>query len=432
MSAAPDYIEIDYEPRVGQQELHDLMDQYRFGVTVAHRRFGKSVCKLNELQKRALTTDKERYRGSYVAPFYSMAKQIMWDYAKHYSSVVPGVKHNEAELRVDFPNGARIRLFGADKPGTLKGIYHDDVILDEFDQMKMEVWTQSIRPAIADREGNAYFIGTFEYTNGPLGQIYDLALAERNWFARIYKASETKVLPQQELDDAKKVMSAEAYAREFECSRAMAVVGSIYGRWIDEAEADGRICQVPYEPNVGVTTAWDLGMGDSTAIWFAQVVGREVRLIDYYENQGEDLEFYIQKLKEKPYTYMDHIGPHDLGVRDYTGSNGRTRLEIARGLGINFRVLPRVSQQLRREHDERIDIARRMLPKCVFDVMKTKPGVDALRSYRRTQNAVTGEFNSIPHHDWAAHGSDAFGYLAMGLIENRNVSRPMPQTRWIT
>jgi phage terminase large subunit len=412
-------------------ELHQLMDTHRFGVTVAHRRFGKSVGYFNELQKRALSTTKERYRASYFAPYYAQAKSIMWDYAKHFSSVVPGVTHNEAELRVDYPNGARVRLHGADNPGAGKGLYFDDVVFDEFDQMKMETWTQVVRPALADRVGNAYFIGTFEYTNGPLGRIYDIAKGEHDWFTRIFRASETGIIPEAELKAARRVMSEDEYLREFECVRSAAVRGAIYGRLIDELEAAGRITQVPYDPSLGVVTAWDLGMGDSTAIWFAQLAGREVRLIDYYEVSGQGLPECIDALQSKPYSYRDHIAPHDINVREWLG-NGRTRLEVARQLGINFRPLPRISQTVKSEVDERIDVARRLIPRCVFDAEKTKPGVDALRSYRREVSNRTGEYHMIPLHDWSSHGADAFGYLAQGLWERKSTAdRPRPSTRWI-
>lgn len=426
------HIEIDYEPRALQQDLHDLMGAHRFGVTVAHRRFGKTWCMLQELNKRAVITDKTNYRAGYIAPTYAQAKSIAWTIIKDIVAVVPGIIVNESELRVDYPNGSRIRLHGGDKPESLRGLYFDDVVFDEFDDMKPELWTQIIRPAISDRKGNAYFIGTFAYTDGPLGQIYDYANTQRDWYNRVYKASETHHVDPLELADAAKIMDPEEYAREFECARSAAVKGSIYGKYMDELDAKGLITTVPYNPSLGVTTAWDLGMGDSMAIWFAQVAGREVQLIDYHEDSGEGLDEYARVLDAKGYKYREHIAPHDIKVREIGATGGRSRYESAQALGINFRILPRVSQTLRSEVDEHIAVARMLLPRCVFDAVNCKAGVDALRSYRRVLNQKTNEYGSTPLHDWSSHGANAFEYLAMGIQVHAKVDRPKPNTRWVT
>ena len=426
MSAAYQDIEIPYYPREQQREVHELVSTHRFGVIVAHRRWGKSVCFANELIKKCLSTEKPDYRAAFIAPTYQQAKAVLWDELKRYLAVMPrGVfTVNESELRMDFMNGARIRLFGADNPDRLRGLYFDDVVADEMDTTKLEMFTEIIRPAIADRKGNFYAIGTFKQSNGALGQLYDMA-DQDGWFRRIYPVSESRSLDPEEVEAAKGVMSREEFAREFECVRVSAVKNSILGRYIDEADEADRITSVPYDPSLPVTTAWDLGVGDSTSIWFAQQVGRgEVRLIDYYEASGEGLPHYAQVLKDRGYTYGEHIAPHDIGVREL--GTGKSRLEVAAGFGINFRVLPRVSQNTRSEIDERIEASRMLLPRCFFDREKTATGVEALRSWHR-DTTPTGELKHQPVHDWASHAADAFGYLAMGIRELVNVERPRPQ-----
>lgn len=450
-------ITIPYKPRDQQMEVHDLCASHRFGVVVAHRRFGKSVLSFNDMQRDALSMnpdERPNYRAAFIGPTYTQAKSILWDHARHYSAVVPGVKYNESELRIDYPTGARLRIFGGDNPDSLRGMYFDLVVFDEFDLQKMAMWTEVVRPAIADRRGRAYFIGTFKYVDGPLGQIFDLAQGDPDWFVKVYKASETKILgelrsrqeidamrelarksgaplPQlSELEAAREVMSEEEFNREFECVRSAAVRGAIFGRLVDEADAEGRIREtIPVDPAIPVTTAWDLGVGDSTAIWFVQQVGSEVRLVDYYEGSGEGLAHYARVLQEKKYIYREHIAPHDIGVREL--GTGKSRLELAAGLGIFFRVLPRISQTVRSEIDERIEAGRMLLPRCYFDRVRCKHGIDALRSWRREENAKTGELRSQPIHDWASHGSDAFTYLAMGLRQVAKVNRSQPSVRWV-
>jgi len=425
-------IQIPYTPRPAQQEIHDLCDTHRFGAVVAHRRFGKSVCFANELIKRALATDRKDWRGAFIGPTYSQAKSILWDELKRYTNPIPRdyLKFNESELRVDFANGSRIRLFSNDRKGDdIRGLYFDTVIFDEYDLCSSSTWTEAVRPAISDRLGSAYFIGTFKHVDGPLGQVYDQAGASDDWFRTVYKASATNHLDPQELESNRNILSTEEYAREYECIRVAAVKGAIFGKALHEIEEEGRIGKVPYDPGVGVTTAWDLGVGDSTAIWFVQQVGQEVRLIDYYENSGEGLHHYAKALQDRGYVFKDHIAPHDIGVREL--GTGRSRLEVAQELGINFRVLPRVSQSGRSEIDERIEAGRRLLARCWIDEEKCARGLEALRSWHRAENARTGELNSNPVHDWASHGSDAFTYLAMGIREQRAVKRPKVAAGWV-
>jgi hypothetical protein len=423
LSAAVEPIEIPYLPREQQQEVHDLVSTHRFGVVVAHRRWGKSVCFANELIKRALTTDRDDYRAAYLSPTYSMSKQVIWDELRRYCASLPMelYKFNDSELRLDLANGSRIRLFGADNPDRLRGQYFDTVVADEMDMVKLATFTEVIRPAISDRKGSFYAIGTFQSTNGALGQLYDIA-EQDGWFRRIYSADSSGALDADELADAAKVMSREEYAREYECVRISAVKNSILGRLVDEADEADRITSVPYDPSIPVTTAWDLGVGDATSIWFMQQVGRgEVRLIDYYEASGEGLPHYAQVLKDKGYSYGEHLAPHDIRVREL--GTGKSRLEVAAGFGINFRVLPRVSQNTRSEIDERIEASRMLLPRCYFDQKKTAVGVEALRSWHRDTTG-NGELKHQPVHDWSSHAADAFGYLAMGIRQTGEVSRP--------
>ena len=210
-------ITIPYEPRnLWDSQIHKGLSEHRFSVLVAHRRFGKTVGVINHLLRDALITRKKAARYGYIAPYRNQAKSIAWDYLKHYSAVVPGVKFNEGELSVDYPNGARIRLFGADNAEALRGLYFDGVVLDEVADMKPEVWGEIVRPALSDRKGWAVFIGT------PKGQnlffeLYNRALTTDGWFAGMYRADQTGVLDEEELTAAKTDMSENQYRQEYLC-----------------------------------------------------------------------------------------------------------------------------------------------------------------------------------------------------------------------
>lgn len=420
---AEQVIRIPYAPRPLQLDIHRALDAHRFGVVVCHRRFGKTVMAVNHLIKGALTCAKERGRFSYVAPTYRQAKAVCFDYLKHYSRPVPGCQFNESELRADYPNGSQVRLYGADNPDALRGIYLDGVVLDEFGLMQGKVWSEVLRPALSDRQGWACFIGTPNGKNA-FWDIRDYAARTDGWFLAEHKASDTGIIPPAELTAAREQMSADEYAQEFECSFEASVRGAVWANEMTWLRENGRLTSVPWEPSIPVHTAWDLGMSDSTAIWFVQMVNGEARVIDYYEASGEALGHYVNVLSGKPYTYGRHVVPHDAEVREL--GTGKSRLEIMRGLGIQPRVCPNLKLQ------DGLEAGRLFLKRAWFDAEKCRQGLECLQNYRREENTKTGELKSEPVHDWASHGADAWRYAAIGLKEQDKKMAPLQyKTNWI-
>lgn len=412
-------VDTGYRPRTHQAQLHRSLR--RFNALVAHRRFGKTVFCINETLDRALRCGLPRPRYGYIAPLYRQAKSVAWDYLKEYTRPIPGVEANESELRVDLPTGQRIQLFGADNPDSLRGLYFDGVVLDEYAQMRMNVWAEVLRPALADRKGWAVFIGTPMGRNG-FWDIYANAKTDPEWFAAMFKASDTGIIPPEELEAARKVMSEDQYAQEFECSFDAAIIGAYYGKLLQQAETDKRIGNVPWESKIPVHTAWDLGIGDSTAIWFVQQVGKEVRLIDYYESSGVGLDHYAKVLREKPYVYGDHLLPHDAEVKEL--GTGQSRVETLRSLGIRSRIVPKLSI------DDGIQAVRNLLPRCWFD-QKCARGIEALRQYRAEFDDKLKTLKSRPLHDWSSHPADAFRYLAVGLKPDTKMAPIKYDTKWV-
>jgi hypothetical protein len=355
-----------------------------------------------------LLCKQEAPRFAYIAPFFNQAKDAAWEYLKRYGMVYPGTEANETELRVDFPNGGRVRLYGADNPDRLRGIYLDGVVLDEYAQMRPRLWSEIIRPALSDRIGWGAFIGT------PMGrnafwEIYkDAKERPDEWYSFLLKAGETGIVPAHELEANRRDMSEEQFAQEFECSFEAAIVGSYYGKLISQAEADKRLTDVPYDPSALVTTAWDLGKKDSTSIWFAQRVGLQWRILDYYEASAVDLAHYAAMLRAKPYRYYEHILPHD-ARQDRIGMPDTIEGQL-KGLGVRpTRVLDNI------DIAPGIEAVRRLIPQCWFDKTRCDRGLETLRHYRREWNEEMKTFKDHPIHDWASHGADAFRYLAVGL-----------------
>jgi len=397
-------ITIPYTPREVMLPFHNRKE--RFACLVAHRRCGKTVAAINDLIRDALTIPRDNVRVAYISPTYRQSKAVAWDYCKEFTRSIPGIKVNESELRIDFPNGARIRLFGAETADSMRGLYFDSVVLDEPADFPMNAWSTVIRPAIADRQGKATFIGTPKGRNS-FFEIWDAARNDPSWYSAMHKASETNLLPQAELDAAIKTMGEDRYEQEFECSFEAAIAGAYYGTEMKEATNTGRICNVVYDRAVGVITSWDLGIGDSTSIWFAQYVGQEVRLIDYYENSGVGLDHYARVLQEKGYVYESHILPHDVQVKEL--STGHSRLETLDNLGIRpVEIAPKLNL------DDGIQAVRSMLNRCWFDETKCNRGIEALRQYQRDFDEKGRTWRGRPRHDWTSHGADAMRYLAVG------------------
>ncbi len=405
-------VTLDYCPRPQSLAYHDRAQ--RWACTVAHRRFGKTVREINELVKKAALCERQAPRLAYIAPFYSQAKAIAWDYLKHYASPILAASPMESELSVTLLNGAKVRLFGADNPDALRGIYLDGVVLDEYGDMRPSLWGEVIRPLLTDRQGWASFIGT------PKGKNHFHALAlraqrEPDWFYQELKASETGIIPDAELADAQRAMTPEQYAQEFECAFDVPALGAIYAAELGAAKA--RIGRVPYDGSALVHTAWDLGVGDATAIWFYQVVQGEIHLIEYYEASGKPITHYLGVLAQRPYVYGKHYVPHDAAGREL--GTGKSIVDMMRGQGVEPTVLKREAVETG------INAARVLFPRCWFDAANCASGLDALMNYRREFNDKLGEFKPAPVHDWASHGADAFRYLAMSVETTQHKPKPL-------
>jgi len=392
-----------YVPRPQFAPLHQRKSRWFVGV--AHRRAGKTVACVNDLIKGAVRCELQNPRFAYIAPHLNQAKDVAWSYLKEFTAFIPGRKVNESELWVELPGGRRIRIYGADNPDRLRGIYLDGVVLDEYGDMDPTVWSQVIRPALADRQGWAAFIGTPKGKNA-FHKVWIDAAADDEWTRLLLKASETGILADSELAAARRAMSKDEYDQEFECSFEAAVKGAYFGEEMAKAEAQGRICRVAYDPRLPVHTAWDLGMSDSTAIWFVQVVNREYRVIDYYRADGVGLDHYARVLQDRGYLYGEHHLPHDVQVREL--GTGKSRIEVLAELGI--RAIPGRALPV---HDG-IQAVRMLLPLCWFDDEKCREGIEALRMYRREYDEKRQEFRNAPLHDWTSHPADAFRTFAMG------------------
>ncbi|KKK70874.1 hypothetical protein LCGC14_2919600, partial [marine sediment metagenome] len=367
-----------------------------------HRRAGKTTAALNHLQRDALLHKNSRY--AYIAPTYKMAKNVAWDIIKQYSKDVPNVEYNEAELTVKYPNGAKLTLYGSDNPDALRGMGLWGVVFDEYSQQPSNIFTEIIRPALADHSGYAVWIGTPKGKN-EFYRLYEYGKGDEDWLSVLLTADDTNVISQEELIDARKIMSLDEFNQEWHCSFEAAIKGAYYAKELNDARNQGRICNVPHEVNLPVLTWWDLGIGDSTVIGFFQLVGKEWRMIDYYETSGEGLAHYAKVLQDKGYVYGEHFAPHDIKVREL--GSGKSRLEMAKTLGIKFSVVSNLSI------DDGINAVRTRFNTLWIDEVKCAQFINAIALYRKEWDDKRGEFKNKPFHDWTSHAADMLRYWAV-------------------
>lgn len=394
----------------------------RFCAIVAHRRAGKTVACIADLVDAGIRLDKTDGRFAYIAPFYNQAKDVAWNYLKRYSAPLLASPPNETELRVDLINGARIRLYGADNPDRLRGIYLDGVILDEYADMAPSIWGEVIRPLLSDRSGWATFIGTPKGRN-QFYEIYNRAsLDPVNWFSLMLRASETGLLNEAELSSARQDMTIEQYEQEFECSFTAAILGAYYGAEMAEAERAGRVTTVEALDGFPVHSVWDLGKGQNMPVWCFQNIAGQIRIVDFIQDYSFTIVRMCEELTARGYTGLDWV-PHDAKAPDL--STGKTRVETMKAMKRKPSLVP--------DHKvgDGINAAKLVFPKVWFDAEKCRQGLEALRQYRADYDEKLKVFKDLPKHDWASHPADAFRYLAMAVREPVAEPPPKPEGKTI-
>lgn len=435
-------IVIPYCPRKWALRLHASFT--RWAVLVLHRRAGKTTAILNHHQRAATDDAWERARLKsllpsitdrelvdlmkrrvywHVMPSYHQAKLTgAWDTLKEVARVIPGVKFNESEMLVAYPNGSKLQLIGADKPDSLRGPGLSGLSLDEYSQIPSNAFSEVLSKALADHVGYCIFSGTIKGTD----QLHDTYVASKGdpeWFSlwqnvdvslQTESGATITALVRAMEDDRKLVlkglMTQAEFDQEWYLSPEAAIKGAFYGAQMKGLRDAHHIGAVSYDPSIPVDTDWDLGI-DAMATWFSQTLrSGEVHLIDYHEDVGGGLVESIKVVKEKPYLYGKHWAPHDIEQREI--SSGLTRKQTARALGIAFEVTPKI------EVADGITAVQLLLPRCWFDEVKCANGLNALRQYRRTYQARLNQFTAVPVHDWASHGADAFRGLAVRIKPN--------------
>jgi phage terminase large subunit len=408
----------NFEPRDYQIPLLSALDHgYKRAVAIWHRRAGKDLVMLNYICKSMYERVGTYY---YFFPTYRQAKKVIWNGMTRdgfkfidYFPKQLRKRTNDSEMLIEMENGSIFQLIGTDNIDAVMGANPVGCVFSEWSLQNPAAWDYT-RPILAENDG----WGAFIYT--PRGKNHGHTLLETaraypdTWYSEVLTVEDTKAINpdvlNQEYDEiVRKDGNDSLYRQEYMCDFEVPIQGAYYAAQLLLAEQEGRITGVPYDHNVPVHTAWDLGMDDSMSIWFFQIANQEVHFINYYESSGEGINYYIKYLQDKGYIYGRHFAPHDIAVREL--GTGKSRLEVARSLGINFEVGKKLSVE------DGIQAVRNVLPRCWFDKEKCDRGISALRSYHKEWDEDNQVFKQRPEHDWSSHGSDSFRCFAVGYRE---------------
>lgn len=379
-----------------------------------HRRGGKDVTAFNWAIFQLLLNP--GWTCFHILPTYNQAKKVIWDAntneSKRLLDYIPNEvieSKNGQEMKIRLLNGSLYQLIGSDNIDSLVGTNPKIIIFSEYAIQSPAAW-EYLRPILDVNKGYALFISTPRGKN----HFYDLMCMSKvnpNWFSEILSIKDTGVLNEDDINNIRaEGVSEELIQQEYYCSFNRGVEGSYYGRLIEKARENKRICNVAYETRSPVHTAWDIGYGDSTSITFWQEVGGEVRIIDFYENQGEGIAHYVKHIQSKPYVYGTHYLPHDAG----SGSiqTGRTLQDIAYEQGIKTTILERET-----DIQVGIEAVRNLLSIAYIDENKGRHLIKCLENYHKKYNDKTQFYSDTPMHDWTSHCADSVRYMANARIQ---------------
>lgn len=425
-----------------------LQNGVKRAITVWHRRSGKDLTALNFIINQMFPTPENLSAriGTYyhMFPTYAQGKRIIWDgrtdegraFLSYFpTALFPTKMRNETEMRIEAINGSAYQIIGTDKLDAIVGTNQVGCVLSEYSLgYRYKQAKDLILPILIQNHGWMWFIYTFRGHNHGW-DLWDQNKDRPGWFAQLLDIDMTKrrnwndpdgvyppVVTKEQFEQAiAEGMDPDIARQEFYCSPETGMAGAYFSHMLAQAEKENRVGRGMYEPLLPVDTWWDIGVDDATAIWFSQQIGKEIRLIDYIEGQGEGLPYYAGLLAEKRmtrrYIYGSFNFPWDMNVKEF--GTGKTRLEQARAAKFNpARTVKRLSKI------DQISAVRAILPKCWFDTEYCKEGIESLRNFHKTYDEGRKVYLNEPVHDWSSHGASAFMVLAVGVREDVTRDRP--------
>lgn len=404
----------NYRARPYQLDFWAAMQKgYKRAVLVWHRRAGKEKTCWNFMIMRAVQKVGIYY---YLFPHFSQGRKILWDgidkdgfrFLDHIPKELIQGNINATEMKIRLKNGSVLQIIGTNNIDSIVGTNPVGCVFTEYSLQDPKAWTL-LRPILVENGGWAIFDFTPRGANHGK-DIYDMACGNDQWFSQLLTVDDTHIITPEQIEaERDSGMSEDFIQQEFYCSFTLGVEGSYYAKYMQEARDEERITNVPIDKQSRVFTAWDIGYGDSTAIVFYQIIGQEIHIIDYYENQGEGLPHYATILKDKGYIYDRHFAPHDIDSHAF--SSGLSAKEVGSSLGISFIVLPTLKLRI----EDGIESLRGIFNRLWIDADRCKQLVKCLENYRKEFDDNLQTYKNRPRHDQYSHGADSARYMAIAI-----------------
>jgi len=410
----------NFEPRFYQLPALDALDSdYKRVILKWHRRSGKDKCLVNFCAKYMYT-----HVGTcwYFLPTFAQAKKVIWNnidsdgfkFMDHFPKSVVS-KKNDTEMKIELTNGSIFQLMGSDNIDSARGGNPILIVFSEYAFQNPSVWNV-VRPILMANKGIAVFVSTPNGKNH-FHDMWENAQNNPLWFTQKLTIDDTKFITTEDIEEERRSgMNEDMIQQEYYVSFDVGVLGSYYSEQLQLTIKEERICKMFPSPYLPVYTSHDLGVNDTNAIWFWQRYGKEIHIIDHYENSNVGLDHYIKVLKDKGYNYAGHYFPHDIKVREYT--TGKSRLDtlkelldnvIGSGESDKVTVLPAMNV------NDGIALVRKTFPRMWFDEERCKLGLRCLQEYRKEFDDTKKVYRDKPLHNWSSNSSDAIRYLAMAI-----------------
>lgn len=424
----------NWRPRPYQMPFWTAMERgCKRAIPIWHRRAGKDDVVLHWT-----ATAAHQRRGVYwhMLPQANQARKAVWDAInphtglKRIDEAFPLALRSSTrkqDMAIEFRCGSMWQLVGSDNFNSLVGSPPVGIVFSEWALADPSAWAY-LSPILEENGGWAAFITTPRGKNHAYRMLKNAQASPQEWFSEILTIDQTGMLSPERYEAIRKERVAEfgevfgeaMCEQEYRCSFEAAVLGAYFSKQMSDADRDGRVCDLMADPSMPVHTAWDLGVDDSTAIWFFQVLAGGLHIIDYYESSGVGADHYVEVLRERGYPYGRHFVPHDAKVKEWGAPGARTRVETLQRMGLKPELVP--------DHSfaDGIQAARVTIPLCRFDEERCERGLDALRSYHAKYDEEARTLAKLAVHDWASHGADAFRYLSMAWRELR-AAAPEPK-----
>lgn len=420
-----DTIELPYKFRLRwyQREAWNklFVDNILQLMCIWHRRSGKDDMSINLLGAAAM---KEVGNYGYLLPEYNQARKVVWqgiteEGTRFLDRIPPQLIHSvhNQQMLIKLVNGSTIQLGGSNNVDSLMGTNFKGIIFSEY-SLQAPRARQYLRPILVKNGGWEIIQGTPRGMNH-MYKLYKNVVNNPSWYCSHVSVNDSydhngkpiisPLMIQQEREQG---VPEEIIQSEYYCDFSSAVLGAYYAEDLRRAIREERIGTFPPRKGINVTTAWDFGQGDATAIWFIQIINHNFYIIGYYENNQKPFSHYAQYVQEwakKHDLYFDkHAAPHDVINREYFGS-GKTRLDEARDTyGIHFELVPRT-----RDVKDDINHVKKMFPRFYFDRQACSAGLEALTEYHAEYDIIDGVYKDKPKHNWASHGADALRTFVM-------------------